>query len=101
MNKKFKFPLVCLLFLSLTSGALAEVNLTELVNKIQPSIVTIQTYDQNTKPLGQGTGFFIDFEVLITNYHVLMGAYQAEIITRDGRKYPIKQLELHKSRAEI
>lgn len=86
MNKRLKFPLVCLLFLSLTSVAFAESNLTQLVNKIQPTIVTIQTYDKNAKALGQGTGFFIDFKYLITNYHVLMGAHQAEIITRDGRK---------------
>ena len=73
MNKRLTIPLVCLLFLSLTNLALVESNPTELVKKIQPSIVTIQTYDKNTKPLGQGTGFFIDFSYVITNYHVLMG----------------------------
>ena len=77
MNKKLKFSLVCLLFIALTSGALAEANLTELVNEIRPAIVTIQTYDQNKKPLGQGTGFFININTLITNYHVLRGAHQA------------------------
>ena len=92
MNKKLKFSLVCLLFIALTSGALAEANLTELVNEIRPAIVTIQTYDQNKKPLGQGTGFFININTLITNYHVLRGAHQAEIITHDGMKYPITRV---------
>jgi len=101
MNKKLKFSLVCLLFIALTSGALAEANLTELVNKIRPAIVTIQTYDQNKKLLGQGTGFFIDIKVLITNYHVLMGANQAEIITHDGRKYPITQVVAENKKMDL
>jgi tetratricopeptide (TPR) repeat protein len=89
MNKKLKFSFGCLLFISLASGALAEQNLTKLVTKIQPAIVTIQTYDQNQEHLGLGTGFFITINTLITNYHVLRGAHQAEVITHDGMKYPI------------
>jgi len=38
----------------------ADVNLSELVKKIQPSVVTIIAYDEKGKALKQGTGFFID-----------------------------------------
>ena len=93
MKKKFiLISLICLFLVVLANGAFAEVNLTHLVNKIQPAIVTIQTYGQNKKILGQGTGFFLNTNILITNYHVLRGAHKAEIITYDGMKYPITQV---------
>ena len=92
MKRNPKFFLVCFLFFALTSQALAEINLTRIVKKIQPAVVTIQTYDHKRKPLGLGTGFFINTKVLVTNYHVLQGANRAEIITYDGMKYPITRV---------
>ena len=91
MNKRLRFLLICLLFFMLVTNASAEVNLPTLAKAIKPAVVTVITYDLNNKPLGQGTGFFINKRGhLITNYHVLKGAYTAEIKTFDGRKYPIK-----------
>lgn len=89
MNKKLKFLAICLVFIFLEAMALAKEDLPQLVNKIQPAVVTIQTYDWDGKPSGLGTGFFISPDTLITNYHVLRGASKAEIITYDGMKYPI------------
>lgn len=69
----------------------ADVNLVELVKEIRPAVVTVITYDEDKKPSGLGSGFFIDKEGhLITNYHVLKGAYSAEVKTFDGTKYPVK-----------
>ena len=66
-------------------------NLTILVKKIQPAVVTIISYDMDRKVLGQGSGFFVDKKgYLITNYHVLKGAHNAEVKTYDGNKYPVK-----------
>jgi len=93
MNKRFRFLFIYFLFFMLVNNASAEVNLTELVKTIKPAVVTVITYDINNKRLGQGTGFFVNKRGhLITNYHVLKGAYTAEIKTFDGRKYPIKLL---------
>ena len=92
MKRKVKFFLAFLLFIAPTFGAFAETNLTHLVNKTQPAIVTIYTYDQNKKPLKLGTGFFINTNTLITNYHVLRGAHKAELITHGGMKYSITQV---------
>jgi len=75
----------------LTSDSLAEVILTDLVKKIQPAVVTVMTYDKDNNPLGQGSGFFIDTNgLLVTNYHVIEGAYYGIIKTHNGKKYPIK-----------
>ncbi len=62
-----------------------------LVKKIQPAIVTIVAYDVNRNVTSQGSGFFVDKKGhLITNYHVLDGAYAADVKTFDGVKYPIE-----------
>jgi len=62
-----------------------------LVKKIQPAIVTIVAYDVNRNVTNQGSGFFVDKKGhLITNYHVLDGAYAADVKTFDGAKHPIE-----------
>ena len=62
-----------------------------LVKKIQPAIVTIVAYDANRNVTNQGSGFFVDKKGhLITNYHVLDGAYAADVKTFDGAKHPIE-----------
>ena len=90
MNRKLSLFLFLLFVLLSSNHALAETNLTKIVKKIQSAVVTVITYDKDNKPLGQGSGFFIDNKGhLITNYHVLKGAYSAEVKTYSGKKYPI------------
>jgi len=48
------------LFFMLITNASAEVNLPTLVKGVKPAVVTVITYDNNKKRLGQGTGFFIN-----------------------------------------
>jgi len=89
--RTLQFYLIFFFILALSSQALAKLNLTKLVKKIQPAVVTVITYDIDKKVLLQGTGFFVDKKGhLITNYHVLKGGYAAEVKTYDGKKYPIK-----------
>ena len=93
MNRKVKFSLICFSFIILRNQSFAEVNLANLVENIRPAVVTVITYDKGKNPLSQGSGFFIDASGhLVTNYHVLEGAYHAEVKTYDGRKYPIKSV---------
>ena len=66
----------------LAAPASEAVSLGKLVKKIQPAVVTIITYDLENKPLSIGSGFFVDRQGhLVTNYHVLKGAYAAVIRT--------------------
>jgi tetratricopeptide (TPR) repeat protein len=69
----------------------AEADLTKLVNKIRPAVVTIVVYDINRQVTGIGSGFFVDKRGhLITNYHVLDKSFAADVRTFDGKTYPIK-----------
>jgi hypothetical protein len=90
-NKRLSLSLIWLFALVLACNRTAPVNLTSLVNKIQPAVVTIVTFDMNNKALGQGSGFFINKEgYLITNHHVLEGANRAIVKTQDGKECPIR-----------
>lgn len=71
----------------------AETDLTELVKVIQPSVATVVAYDVDSNVANIGTGFFVDNKGhLITNYHVLVSKFSAEIKTADGSTYPIKSV---------
>lgn len=71
----------------------AETDLTELVKAVQPSVATVVAYDVDSNVANIGTGFFVNNNGhLITNYHVLVGKFGAEIKTADGSTYPIKSV---------
>ena len=57
----------------------------QVAEKVQPSIVSL-TCGQSI-----GSGFFISASgILVTNFHVLDGAYSAAIRTLDGELYPVE-----------
>jgi Tfp pilus assembly protein PilF len=64
--------------------------LPELVRRIKPSAVAIETFDVHGEKLSRGSGFFIDPDRVVTNRHVIEGAYRAEIHSSSGAVYPVK-----------
>ena len=91
MTNNVKIIFGILVWLVSTGPIRAEVNLTKLVNKIRPAVVTVVVYNVNRQVTSIGSGFFIDnIGHLITNYHVLDGSYAADVRTFDGKIYPIK-----------
>jgi len=77
-------------------------HLIRLIRKVQPAVVTVITYDINGDAADLGSGFFIDGKGhLITNHHVLKGAYRAEVKTHDGGNYPIEQVIAENEEADI
>ena len=80
-----------ILMVALCSPIAAITDLTELVKIIQPAVATVVVYDVNSNVSNLGTGFFIDKTgILITNHHVLVGKFSAEVRIADGSTYPIK-----------
>ncbi len=68
---------------------LAQESIAPLVKKIKPAVVTVTAYDSTGRVTGMGSGFFVRQNHLITNHHVLTGAYRAEIKTADGNLYTV------------
>jgi tetratricopeptide (TPR) repeat protein len=62
------------------------------VRRIKPSAVAIETFDVRGEKLSRGSGFFIDVDRVVTNRHVLDGAYRAEIHSSTGVVYPVKSV---------
>lgn len=80
------FPLI----LSLTSSLVAQESLPDLVRRIKPSAVAIETFNVRGEKLARGSGFFIATNRVVTNRHVIEGAYKAEIHLSNGNTYPVK-----------
>src|SRR5581483_8646159 len=46
----------------------------EIAQKTLPSVVLLVTEDSNGKPKSLGSGFFVQNDIIATNYHVIEGA---------------------------
>lgn len=80
-------------FLFLPSIAYCQNNLPALFKQVSPSVVVIYTFDKSGKLLLQGSGFFINMKGdVITNQHVIQGAYSAHIKTSNGKTYATDKL---------
>lgn len=55
-----------------------------LYARCKESVVTILTFDVNRAPVGQGSGFIVAKNRVVTNYHVVSGSASASIIFNDG-----------------
>src|SRR6266498_5662279 len=85
------FILCAIVFLlSLIPKAHAQDLLPELVRRIKPSAVAIETFDTRGEKLSRGSGFFIDSDRVVTNRHVIDNAFRAEVHSYNGNVYPVK-----------
>lgn len=85
-----KFFLIAITILSLSRIAASQDLLPELVRQIKPSAVAIETFDSRGQKLSRGSGFFVESDRIVTNRHVLEGAYRAEIHSSTGAVFPVK-----------
>ena len=65
----------------------AQDYLPELVRRIKPSAVAIETFDAKGATLSRGSGFFVAGDKVITNRHVIEKSSRVEIHLIDGKKF--------------
>jgi tetratricopeptide (TPR) repeat protein len=87
--KSFRLLVFLFLFVPIQAFAFQDL-LPELVRRIKPSAVAIETFDVRGEKVSRGSGFFIDTDRVVTNRHVLDGAHRAEIHSSTGNIYPVK-----------
>ena len=75
---------VIIIFTGSLLPAYSQDLLPELVRRIKPSAVAIETFDAHGEKLSRGSGFFIDTDRIVTNRHVIEGAYRAEVHSSTG-----------------
>jgi hypothetical protein len=92
----FRFLMPWIIFLCFISAAIpswAQGNLSTILKRIEPSILTVFAYDKEGRPFRQGRGFFIGKNGdVITHRGVLEGADHAEVKAGDGMLYPVRMI---------
>lgn len=68
----------------------AQDYLPELVRRIKPSAVAIETFDAKGATISRGSGFFVANDKIITNRHVIEKSSRVEIHLIDGKKISAK-----------
>ena len=71
-------------------NAAAQDFLPDLVRRIKPSAVAIETFDSRGNTLSRGSGFFTAVDRIITNRHVIERSSRVEVHLLDGKKFPVK-----------
>ena len=79
-----------LLVFVFASAAAAQDYLPELVRRIKPSAVAIETFDAKGATISRGSGFFVASDKVITNRHVIEKSNRVEIHLIDGKKFVAK-----------
>ncbi len=74
------------------SGVGTNQDLNSLYRKVSPVVVSVHAYDSKNDTSLQGTGFFIDGDDVITNYHVVQGSDKIEVITGNGERYTVTDI---------
>ncbi len=90
---KFNFSkilIISTLLFACAFGASAQDFLPELVKRIKPSAVAIETFDAKGASLARGSGFFISNDKIITNRHVIEKSSRVEVHLMSGSKYAAK-----------
>jgi tetratricopeptide (TPR) repeat protein len=87
--QKQRLFVICIVFLA-AQPTLAQDFLPELVKRIKPSAVAIETYDSKGAIISRGSGFFVAADRVITNRHVIERAARVEIHLMDGKKFPVR-----------
>src|SRR5690349_18415418 len=79
----------------------AQDQLPELVRRIKPSAVAIETFDARGEKLSRGSGVLIDADRIVTNRHVIDGAYRAKVHSASGTRYPVKNVPAVDAEADV
>ncbi len=79
-------------FLSFAFVAFASAQdyLPELVRRIKPSAVAIETFDAKGATLSRGSGFFVSGDTVITNRHVIEKSSRVTVHLLNGKTYTAK-----------
>jgi hypothetical protein len=103
-GKKYEVTTCSICGDTLKNEVYEEASLTpnEIYNKISSATVQVNCYDKNGTRYGLGSGFFISNDgKIVTNYHVIQGAYALKIVTQSGKSYSVTQVLGYSSTEDI
>jgi serine protease Do len=84
------------------AAAMQLPNLTDIVARVEPSVVVITFSGRDGDTQGLGTGFIVREDGLIaTNLHVIGEARPIQVRTFDGTRYDVKQIYAHEHKRDL
>ena len=87
MNSLVRKILFISILLSAAPVVFAQDFLPQLVRRIKPSAVAIETFDAKGNSISRGSGFFVASDKIITNRHVIEKSNRVEVNLLNGKKY--------------
>jgi S1-C subfamily serine protease len=105
MNRKFPvlnlhLALFVFLFVLVFSARASELSVPEIVNKVQPTIVVIES--KKASGVARGSGFVIDSSgIVVTNLHVISGALNIGVKLPSGDVYDQIQVRAYDERKDL
>ncbi len=85
----------------LATPAMAAKSVKDLVKIVRPAVVTIYTFDESGDSLSQGTGFLVSKDEVITNWHVIEGAFEAHVKTSDKKEIDVVDITAANATADL
>jgi tetratricopeptide (TPR) repeat protein len=93
--------LLMVVLCGIPTNGVAQDDFRDVVRSATPGVVTIMVFDSTGRPLGQGSGFFIDAEHIITSRHVIEGGDRAEFRLSNGKVFAIDGVNADDPRADL
>ena len=88
-----KISVIIIMVASFNPFVRSQNSLSKLFDAALPSVLKIETFDENDRPLMSGTGFFISPKGKgISNLHVFRGAFKSTVTTPSGKSYSIDSI---------
>ncbi|MEO6588164.1 MAG: tetratricopeptide repeat protein [Pyrinomonadaceae bacterium] len=87
MNPFARKILFLLIVLCAAPVIFAQDFLPQLVRRIKPSAVAIETFDAKGGSISRGSGFFVSADKIITNRHVIEKSSRVEVHLLNGKTY--------------
>lgn len=72
-----------------------------LYETARPSVVLLKTFDRLGSERGQGTGFFVSDQLVVTNHHVIDGATRVELSGKSIKGVAAESLVVSDSREDL
>ena len=76
-------------------------DLKELAREARSSVVLLEVFSATGQPRGTGTGFFVDEQTLVTNFHVIEGAASARMRLADGGEQVLSDVMAEDAGADL
>lgn len=96
-NSKFSkiVFIICLIILIIVCVFGVIMNLPIDIEKVKDSVVMIKVYDKDNELISTGSGFCVfDSDCIVTNFHVVEGAYKIKIITDDNVEKEVEIVDI-------